>query len=246
MNEVHEINEIHAANAANGASAASALSATNETKMSESETLAPLPELDEEAELPEAQSEEETEEQSEEEEKDIRDIIKEWVKDLAIAVITAVLILQFIKPTIVQEHSMENTLVANDYLFISKQSYTLFGDPKRGDIIVFHSDLTTADGAEKLLVKRIIAIPGDTIYITGGVVYVNGQALDEPYTKDGYTDSEMAEVFIPEGKLFCMGDNRQNSRDSHDDAIGLVDESDVICKAVLRLFPFSRFGGLYD
>lgn len=170
---------------------------------------------------------------------------KEWIKDILIAIVVAFLVLQFIKPTIVQEHSMENTLHPNDYLFISKQSYRLFGDPQRGDIIVFHSSLTTADGSEKLLVKRIIAIPGDTISITGGVVYINGEPQEEAYTKDGYTNTEMDEITIPEGKLFCMGDNRQNSRDSRDSAIGLVDESLVLGKAVLRLFPFSRFGGLY-
>ena len=185
-------------------------------------------------------------EQSEEPQKGLSENAKEWIKDILIAIVVAFLVLQFIKPTIVQEHSMENTLKPNDYLFISKQSYRLFGDPQRGDIIVFHSVLTTADGAEKLLVKRIIALPGDTIYITGGVVYVNGEPQDEPYTKDGYTNTEMEEVTVPEGQLFCMGDNRQNSRDSRDPLIGFVDEDDVLGKAVLRLFPFSKFGGLYD
>lgn len=180
-----------------------------------------------------------------EQKKGLSENAKEWIKDILIAIVVAFLVLQFIKPTIVQEHSMENTLVANDYLFISKQSYRLFGDPQRGDIIVFHSSLTTSDGSEKLLVKRIIAIPGDTISITGGVVYINGEPQDEPYTKDGYTNTEMDEVYVPEGKLFCMGDNRQNSRDSRDSAIGLVDEDEVLGKAVFRLFPFSRIGGLY-
>ena len=188
----------------------------------------------------------ETIEEKEEPQKGQSENAKEWIKDILIAIVVAFLVLQFIKPTIVQEHSMENTLQPNDYLFISKQSYRLFGDPQRGDIIVFHSVLTTADGAEKLLVKRIIALPGDTISIAGGVVYVNGEAQDEPYTKDGYTNTEMDEVTVPEGKLFCMGDNRQNSRDSRDPLIGFVDEDDVLGKAVLRLFPFSKFGGLYD
>ena len=189
---------------------------------------------------------EQPQEQSEEPQKGLSENAKEWIKDILIAIVVAFLVLQFIKPTIVQEHSMENTLEPNDYLFISKQSYRLFGDPQRGDIIVFHSVLTTADGAEKLLVKRIIALPGDTISIAGGVVYVNGEAQDEPYTKDGYTNTEMDEVTVPEGQLFCMGDNRQNSRDSRDPLIGFVDEDDVLGKAVLRLFPFSKFGGLYD
>ena len=189
---------------------------------------------------------EQPQEQSEEPQKGLSENAKEWIKDILIAIVVAFLVLQFIKPTIVQEHSMENTLKPNDYLFISKQSYRLFGDPQRGDIIVFHSVLTTADGAEKLLVKRIIALPGDTICITGGVVYINGEPQDEPYTKDGYTNTEMEEVTVPEGQLFCMGDNRQNSRDSRDPLIGFVDEDDVLGKAVLRLFPFSKFGGLYD
>ena len=189
---------------------------------------------------------EQPQEQGEEIPKGLSENAKEWIKDILIAIVVAFLVLQFIKPTIVQEHSMENTLKPNDYLFISKQSYRLFGDPQRGDIIVFHSVLTTAEGAEKLLVKRIIALPGDTICITGGVVYVNGEPQDEPYTKDGYTDTEMEEVTVPEGQLFCMGDNRQNSRDSRDPLIGFVDEDDVLGKAVLRLFPFSKFGGLYD
>lgn len=176
----------------------------------------------------------------------LSDNAKEWIKDIGLAVIIAVLILQFIKPTIVQEHSMENTLKSGDYLFVSKQSYKLFGkDPGRGDIIVFHSSLTTAAGKEKLLVKRVIAVPGDTISISNGVVYLNGDPLIEGYTKDGYTDTDLSEITIPEGKLFCMGDNRQNSADSRDSRIGLVDDDLILGKVVFRLFPFNKIGGLY-
>ncbi len=91
--------------------------------------------------------------------------IIEWIKDIAIAVLAAILILQFIQPTIVQEHSMENTLHENDYVFVSKQSYKIFGSPQRGDIIVFNSALTTVSGSKKMLVKRIIGLPGDTVEI---------------------------------------------------------------------------------
>ncbi|MCQ2566149.1 MAG: signal peptidase I [Clostridia bacterium] len=171
---------------------------------------------------------------------------KEWIKDLGIAVVCAVVLLQFIQPTIVREHSMENTLVENDYLFVSKQAYKLFGnDPATGDIIVFKSELTTATGQNKLLIKRVIAVGGDTIAIHGGVVYLNGEALDEEYTKDGYTNTEMDEITVPEGYVFAMGDNRQNSADSRDSRIGCVEEGLILGKAVVRLFPFNKFGGLY-
>ncbi|MBR5756612.1 MAG: signal peptidase I [Firmicutes bacterium] len=166
--------------------------------------------------------------------------LKEWIKDIAIAFIIAILLLQFIKPTIVREHSMENTLFANDYLFVGKMHYKLFGDYERGDIVVFRSSLSTETGGKKLLIKRIIALPGETISISGGVVYIDGEPLEEDYTKDGYTQGDMYPVTVPEGSLFCMGDNRQNSADSRDSRIGFVDQDTVVGKAVIRLFPFSK------
>ncbi len=166
--------------------------------------------------------------------------LKEWIKDLAIAVVIGLVLMQFIKPTIVKEHSMEPTLQENNYIFLSRQAYTLFGEPQHGDIVVFHSDLKTVDGKEKSLVKRVIGLPGDTISISDGVVYLNGEPLQEDYTKDGYTDSEMEEITVPEGMLFAMGDNRQNSIDSRDSSVGCIAIDQVIGKAVLRLFPFNE------
>jgi len=171
--------------------------------------------------------------------------IKEWIKDILIAIVVSVIIMQFIKPTIVREHSMEETLKENDYILLSRQAYGLFGEPHRGDIVVFESDLKTQDGDNKLLVKRIIAIPGDTISIEGGWVIVNSEPVKEEYTKDGYTATEMEEVAIPEGYLFAMGDNRQNSMDSRDSRVGLISLETVVGKAFFRLYPFSKIGGLY-
>jgi len=170
---------------------------------------------------------------------------KEWIKDILCAVILAAVILVFIKPTIVREHSMENTLKDGDYLFVSRQSYRLFGgDPQKGDIIVFHSDIESSNGSGKLLIKRVIGVPGDHVLISGGTVFLNGEALVENYTKDGYTASDMEEVTVPEGCLFCMGDNRQNSTDSRDPRVGFVSQDRIMGKAVLRLFPFNKFGKL--
>ncbi len=173
------------------------------------------------------------------------DNAKEWIKDILMAVALAVVILIFISPTIVQEQSMESTLEPNDYLFVSKQSYTIFGDVHRGDIVVFHSSLTRENGAEKLLIKRVIGLPGDTIAIHDGCVIINGEPQEEPYTKDGYTVTEMDEITVPEGEYFMMGDNRQVSVDSRDSRVGTIPGEAIVGKAVFRLFPFSKIGGLY-
>lgn len=166
--------------------------------------------------------------------------MKEWIRDIAIALVIAIAIMQFIKPTIVKESSMQPTLYENNYLFLSKQAYTLFGEPERGDIIVFHSSLETADGKEKLLIKRIIGLPGDVISILDGQVYLNGELYQEDYTLEGYTTGYVEELTVPEGQLFCMGDNRTVSIDSRDERIGCVSEESIVGKAIIRLFPFNQ------
>ena len=97
--------------------------------------------------------------------------MKEWIKDILIAIVIAVVVIQFIKPTIVKESSMEPNFYENDYLFVSKQSYR-FSEPKRGDVVVFHSSLVQENGDEKLLIKRVIGLPGETIDISDGKVYI--------------------------------------------------------------------------
>ncbi|MDR3295289.1 MAG: signal peptidase I [Clostridiales Family XIII bacterium] len=169
--------------------------------------------------------------------------MREWIRDILIAVVIAVAIMQFIKPTIVKEHSMEPTLFENNYIFLSKQQYT-FGDVKNGQIIVFRSNMETADGDEKLLIKRVIAVPGDTLSITDGVVYLNGEAAAEPYTKEAFTMGHVDEMEIPEGRVFVMGDNRQNSLDSRNNEVGLVPIDQIVGMAIFRVFPFTEFGRL--
>lgn len=167
----------------------------------------------------------------------------EWAKGAAIAVVIAVVLLQFIKPTIVQQRSMEPNFETNDYLFISRQSYKLFGgEPGIGDVIVFNTELKTNEGENKLLIKRVIGVPGDEISIAGGKVYVNGQIIDDSYTMDGTTNGDIDRIIVPVDTVFCLGDNRLVSVDSRDDSVGFISYDDIMGKVVFRLFPIRKFG----
>ncbi len=168
-----------------------------------------------------------------------------WIRDIIIAIIIALIISQFITPTIVKEHSMDDTLHNNDYLILWKMAYRS-SEPSYGDIVVFKSNLLDDNGKEKLLIKRVVARSGDTIAVKDGYVYRNGKQLMETYTKDGYTNGGIDETVVPEGKLFLLGDNRIVSIDSRDPSVGFVDEDLLVGKAVLRLYPFNKMGGLYS
>ena len=164
------------------------------------------------------------------------------MKDLIIAVFIAVVIIQFIKPTIIKESSMQPTLYENDYIFLSKQAYNLFGDPEYGDIIVFHSDIESENGKKKDLIKRIIGLPGDVISVTDGVVFRNDEVLKESYTMEDYTTGQVMEYEVPDGMMFVMGDNRRVSLDSRSEDIGAVSMDDIMGKAVWKVYPFKDFG----
>jgi signal peptidase I len=170
-------------------------------------------------------------------------VLKGWIKDILIACAIALLIMTFIKPTIVRENSMMPTLHANNYVFLSRQAY-LFSEPKAGDIIVFNSELTASDGSNKLLIKRVIALPGDRVTIADGNVYINGILIDEPYIYENETSGNIDDRLIPEGKVFVMGDNRRVSTDSRCERVGDVSVSDIVGRAFFRLFPFNSMGTL--
>ena len=129
--------------------------------------------------------------------------------------------------------SMEPTLVSGEYVIVNRLSYRI-GDPRRGDIIVFHFP---RDPQEEYI-KRIIGLPGDEVEVKNSTVYVNGQPLDESYltVKTNYIGSWT----IPEGNLFVLGDNRNNSSDSHD--WGTVPMDYVVGKAILVYWPPPAWG----
>lgn len=167
--------------------------------------------------------------------------MKEFIKDILIALVIVAAIMVFIKPTIVKESSMESTLYENDYLFVNRQAYLTADHPDYGDIIVFQSHIQRDDGkGEKLLIKRVVGVENDVIDIHDGVVYRNGQALEEPYTKEGYTEGDISNYKVSENEVFVMGDNRRVSLDSRSSEVGTVSEDSIVGKAFIRLYPFNK------
>ena len=164
----------------------------------------------------------------------------EWIRDIVIAVIIAAIILAFFKPIIVQQESMQPNFYSGDYLITSRQAYRLFGQPERGDVIVFKSHLYDEKGKQKNLIKRIIGLPGDTVEIKNGDVYINGELLQEEYVAEQGLSGEMEAVTVPEGSLFVMGDNRRVSQDSRSPEVGTIEMDSIVGKVVLRLYPFNQ------
>ena len=171
--------------------------------------------------------------------------LKELLKDIIIALVIVLAITFVIKPTIVKEESMLDTLRNNDYLFINKLAYTFKDHPERGDIIVFRSSLINEEtGKEMLLIKRVIGVEGDVISFEDDQVYRNGKLLEEDYIYDEYPEDRFypngASYEVGQDEIFAMGDHRSVSRDSRDTSVGFVDEDAVVGKAFIRLFPFNK------
>lgn len=180
-------------------------------------------------------------------EKEEPSLIKTLLIDAAVAAGIAFLIVTFVaRPTIVKQSSMENTFMQNDYVFLSKLAYVGGKTPQRGDVVVFKSGLVNEEnGNSKLLIKRVIGLPGDTIQIKNDQLILNGEIYKEDYIKDGITPPGNSpadgEIFtVPENEYYCMGDNRVVSLDSRYSDVGTITEDEIVGKAVLRLFPFNK------
>lgn len=169
---------------------------------------------------------------------------KENLRLLAIALALALFIRTFIaEPRYIPSDSMLPTLHIGDRLVVEKVSYRLHA-PQQGDIVVFEPpDALLAQGftSDQALIKRVIGLPGQTVKVEAGTVYLDNQPLQESYIAEP-PSYQMSPVLVPEHSLFVMGDNRNNSNDSHE--WGVLPAERVIGRAVFRFFPVDRLGAV--
>ena len=150
------------------------------------------------------------------------------------------LIITFVgQRTHVSGESMENTLDDGDQLIVDKLTYR-FHDPERFDIIVFpfrYKDNT-------YYIKRIIGLPGETVQIADGEIYINGEVLEESYGREVMQDAGLAAepITLGDDEYFVLGDNRNYSSDSRDPSVALIHRKEIIGRAWLRIWPLDSFG----
>ena len=168
--------------------------------------------------------------------------IVEIIKTLGTAAVLAFGIRTFVaEARYIPSSSMEPTLEINDRLIIEKISY-LLRSPQRGDVVVFSPTETLREQKFKdAFIKRVIGLPGDTVEVKGGTVYVNDRPLREKYIEEA-PEYKYGPVTVPEDKYLVLGDNRNNSYDSH--YWGFVPRKNLIGRAVIRFWPPNRVGGI--
>ncbi len=178
----------------------------------------------------------------------------EWVAVAIAALAVALLIKAFLLQAFyIPSESMTDTLHVDDRVLVNKLSYRL-GDVDRGDIIVFEKP-PNAPGTIEDFIKRVVALPGETITFFDGDVFIDGQLLTEPYV-DGETNAPLSAIqsegctntsapdrcTIAEGYYFVLGDNRANSTDSR--SFGPIHEDTIVGRAFLKVWPLSDLGFL--
>jgi signal peptidase I len=156
---------------------------------------------------------------------------------VAAAFALAMLVQAFIiKPFTIHQVSMEPTIHDGDRILLNRLSYH-FREPEVGDIVVFPSPVD-----DDTLVKRIVAVAGDKVAVRDGDLFVNGVAMDEPYLLDQDFTGDFPEARVPEGQVFVMGDNRDNSGDSR--LFGPIEIDSIVGCAFATYWPIGHWGGL--
>ena len=180
----------------------------------------------------------------------------EWLVEFGVVLLVSLVVhFGFIKPFLMEVFyiptpSMVPTLEAGDRVLANKFIH-LFSEPERGDIIIFEGPegFESPEGEEEDLIKRVVGLPGDKITVVRGSLYVNGELQREPYLNHEQPDqipvgplSVYGPIWVPEGHVFVMGDNRAYSADSR--IFGPVPEKYIVGEAFLRILPLNRFGSL--
>lgn len=171
--------------------------------------------------------------------------VLEWVAVVGCGVLIALTAQAFLVQAFwIPSPSMTPTLGVNDRVLVNKLSYRTH-DVNRGDLVVFERPPQASNGAAdeiKDLIKRVVAVGGDTIEGRDGQVYVNGERIDEPYLVEGTPTDNLEREEIPEGWVFVMGDNRTNSEDSR--VFGPIDEDTIVGRAFVKVLPLTDLSWL--
>lgn len=177
--------------------------------------------------------------------------VLEWIKALLIAfALVAMLRWLLFTPTIVSGESMTPNFEDKQRLIVNKVVY-MIREPERGEVIVFHAP------EHKDYIKRVIGLPGETVKVDGDDVYINGRKIEEPYIAEKIKEAEqsgftynrrnykvtsdgLVEATVPEGKIFVMGDNRSNSKDSRMESVGFISIDEIVGRADIVFWPLSE------
>ena len=164
--------------------------------------------------------------------------ILDWAKYIVAAILIAILLSNFVIVNAnIPSESMVSTIMPGDRVIASRLHFA-FGQPKRGDIVIFRYP----DDEKVLFVKRLMGVPGDTLEIRDGILYINGAPQKEPYVRERM-EGNFGPYTVPKGKYFMMGDNRNNSRDSRFWNNKFVARDKILGKVIFEYYPKIKFFG---
>ena len=166
----------------------------------------------------------------------------DWINTIVLALIIAIVVRGFIcEPVSVDGSSMWPTLFHQEIMLVNKWDYLWGGEPERFDVVICHYP----GRGNTNFVKRVVGLPGDTIALVDGYLYVNGERYEEPYLVNrSYVD--FGPYTVPEGYYFMMGDNRSNSNDSRSMYVGPITRDMILGRVSCVLFPFNHYRGIVN